>query len=77
MGNTQVLHQRFLQREKTAERGEVNKIGMDVSYDTFSQWCHNFDDFDIGGETIRVDTTDFSNVDFNTCIRLAKEFMDK
>lgn len=77
MGNTQVLHQRFLQREKTAERGEVNKLGMDVSYDMFSQWCHNLDDFDIGGETIRVDTTDFANVNFNTCIRLAKEFMDK
>lgn len=77
IGNTQVLHQRFLQREKTAERGEVNKIRMDVSYDKFNQWCHNFDDFDIGGETIQVDTTDFSNVDFNTCIRSAKEFMDK
>lgn len=25
VGNTQVLHQRFLHREKTAERGEVNK----------------------------------------------------
>lgn len=37
MGNTQVLHQRFLQREKTAECGEVNKIGMDVSYDTFTE----------------------------------------
>lgn len=76
MGNTRVLHQRFLQREKTAERGEVNKIGMDVSYDTFDQWCHNFDDFDIGGETVRVDTTNFTNVDFNTYIKLAKEFMD-
>ena len=76
MGNTRVLHQRFLQREKTAERGEVNKIGMDVSYDTFNQWCHNLDGFDIGGETVRVDTTNFTNVDFNTYIKLAKEFMD-
>lgn len=77
MGNTMVLHQRFLQREKTAERGEVNKIGMDVSYDTFNQWCHNLDDFDIGGKTIRVDTTDFFNVDFNTFIKSTKEFMGK
>ncbi len=77
MGDTRVLHQRFLEREKTAERGEVNKIGMDVPYETFNQWCHNLDDFDIGGETVRVDTTNFSNVNFNTYIKLAKEFMDK
>ena len=57
MGDTRVLHQRFLEREKTAERGEVNKIGMDVPYDTFNQWCHNLDSFDIGGETVRVNTT--------------------
>lgn len=76
MGDTRVLHQRFLKREKTAERGEVNKIGMDVPYDTFNQWCHNLDNFDIGGETVRVDTTNFSNVNFNTYIELAKGFMD-
>ena len=76
MGDTRILHQRFLKREKTAERGEVNKIGMDVPYDTFNQWCHNLDNFDIGGETVRVDTTNFSNVNFNTYIKLAKRFMD-
>lgn len=57
MGDTRILHQRFLEREKSAERGEVNKIGMDVPYDTFNQWCRNLDDFDIGGETVRVNTT--------------------
>ena len=77
MGDTRALHQRFLDREKTAERGEVNKIGEDVPYDMFRQWCRNLGGFDIGGETVRVDTTDFSSVNFNTCIKLAKEFMDK
>ncbi len=76
MGDTRVLHQRFLEREKSAERGEVNKIGMNVPYGTFNQWCHNLDDFDIGGETVRVDTTCFLDVDFNIYINLAKEFMD-
>lgn len=71
------MHQRFLEREETAERGEVNKIGMDVPYDTFNQWCHNLDDFDIGGKTVRVDTTNFANVNFNTYIKLAKGFMEK
>lgn len=77
IGDTRVLHQRFLKREKNAERGEVNKIGMEVPYDTFNQWCRNFDGFDIGGKTVRVDTTNFANVDFNTYIELAKEFMEK
>ena len=77
MGDTRVLHQRFLEREKTAERGEANKIGMDVPYDTFNQWCHNLKGFDIGEETVRVDTTYFPDVNFNTYINLAKEFMHK
>lgn len=77
MGDTRVLHQRFLEREKSAERGEVNKIGMDVPYDTFNQWCHNLDNFDVGGETVRIDTTCFPDVNFNTYVNLAKEFMDE
>ena len=74
-GDTRVLYQRFLEREKTAERGEVNKIGADVSYEDFDQWCRNLDGFDIGGERIRVDTTDFSKVDFDKYIESAKEFV--
>lgn len=77
VGDTHVLHQRFLKREKTAERGEVNKFGIDVPYDTFNQWCHNLDSFDIGGETVRIDTTSFSSVNFMTYIKLAKGFMDR
>lgn len=77
MGDTHVLYQRFLEREKTVERGEVNKMGMDVPYDMFDQLCRNLDGFDIGGETVCVDTTIFSNVDFNAYINLAKEFMDR
>lgn len=77
VGDTHVLHQRFLKREKTAERGEVNKFGIDVPYDTFNQWCHNLDSFDIGGETVRIDTTNFSSVNFITYIKLAKGFMDR
>ena len=55
----------------------MNKIGMDVPYDTFNQWCHNLDSFDIGGETVRIDTTNFSSVNFMTYIKLAKGFMDR
>lgn len=77
VGDTQVLYQRFVEREKTLERGQVNKIGSPVSFEDFNGWCHNLDGFDIGGEVIKVETSDFRLVDFPGFIALAKAFMDK
>lgn len=64
-----------MEREKTVERGQVNKIGMDVPGDVFDKWCHNLDNFDIGGEIVRVDTTYFNTVDFNHYIEFASQFL--
>ena len=74
-GDTKVLHRRFVEREETVERGQVNKIGSEVSYDDFNQWCHNLDSFDVGGEIVKVDTSDFNLVDFDSYYELAKQFM--
>lgn len=74
-GDTKVMHRRFVEREETAERGQVNKIGSEVSYDDFNQWCHNLDSFDVGGEIVNVDTSDFNLVDFDSYYELAKQFM--
>lgn len=76
VGDTQVLYKRFIDREKTDERGLANKIGMDVPYDTFDRWCHNFDGFYVGGEIIQVDTTDFAGVDFHAYIEAAGRFIN-
>lgn len=75
-GDTQILHKRFVEREETSERGQVNKIGSDVSYDIFNGWCHNLDSFDVGGKIIRVDTTDFDSVDFEGYYEAARRFMN-
>ena len=75
IGDTQILFKRFMDREKTLERGQANKIGHDVSYDTFDRWCHNFDNFNVGGEIIQVDTTDFAEVDFDHYIKSARQFI--
>lgn len=75
MGNTQILYERFIAREKTPERGQANKVGVDVSYEMFDQWCHNFDNFNVGGEIIEVDTTDFTKVNFSEYIESARQFM--
>lgn len=64
-----------MEREKTFERGQVNKIGVDVPYDVFDKWCRNLDNFDIGGEIVRVDTTDYNTVDFNHYIEFARQFI--
>ena len=74
-GNTQVLHKRFIEREESAERGQVNKIGSAVSYDDFNLWCHNLDSFDVGGKVVEVDTSDFDLVDFDGYYELAGQFM--
>ena len=74
-GDTQTLYKRFIEREKTIERGEVNKIGTDVPYDSFNQWCHNLNNFNVGGKIVQVDTTDFTKVDFNTYIEFARQFI--
>ena len=74
-GDTKVLHKRFVEREETLERGQVNKIGSEVSYDDFNQWCHNLDSFDVGGKVVEVDTSDFDLVDFDGYYELAEQFM--
>lgn len=74
-GDTKVLHRRFVEREATLERGQVNKIGSEVSYDDFNQWCHNLDSFDVGGKVAEVDTSDFDLVDFDGYYELAEQFI--
>ena len=77
IGDTQILYKRFMDREKTVERGQANKIGQDVSYDTFDRWCHNFDSFNVGGKIIQVDTTDFAEVNFDHYIKSARQFISE
>lgn len=74
-GDTQVLHKRFVEREETLERGQANKIGSDVSYDKFNEWCHSLDNFDVGGEIVRVDTSDFDTVDYDSYFEISRQFI--
>ena len=74
-GDTHILYQRFIEREKTAERGQVNKIGFDVPYDLFDTWCHNLDNFYVGQNIVKIDTSDFNTVDFSKYIEVARQFI--
>ena len=75
IGDTQILYKRFIDRENTVERGQANKIGFDVSYDIFDGWCHNLDNFNVGGKIIPVDTSDFTEVNFDNYIKSARQFL--
>ncbi len=83
VGDTDILHKRFNKREKSPKRGAVNTVGYEPSIDEFSKWCHNLDGFDVGGEIIKIDTTNFSanklkfSVNkFDEYIDIAKKFID-
>ena len=75
-GNTKILHKRFVDREATVERGQANKLGFEVQYEDFDMWCHKLDPFDVGGDVVEIDTTDFSKVDFVEYIDMAKRFIN-
>ena len=47
----------------------------DILYDEFDRVCHNLDGFNVGGEVVKVDTTDFSTVNFEEYIETAHKFL--
>ena len=74
-GDTRVLHKRFIEREETPDRGQANRMFAETSQIDFNRFCHNLDDFDVGGEKIIIDTTDFAKVDFESHIEAARAFV--
>ncbi len=74
-GDTDILYRRFIEREQTPERGEANRIGRAVALEDFEGWCRGLDGFDIGGEVIEVDTTDFGQVDTEGLVEAGRRFL--
>lgn len=74
-GDTKILYKRFIERDKLPERGQVNMMTDDFTYDDFSKWCHNLDSFNVGGKIVKIDTTDFNKVDFKNLIEIANSFI--
>jgi len=75
MGDTRILHKRFIEREKLPERGQANIMFSEISYNDFDKFCRNLDEFNVGGEIIKIDTTDFDKVDFENYIETARLFI--
>ncbi|MCL2841034.1 MAG: AAA family ATPase [Defluviitaleaceae bacterium] len=75
VGDTQVLHERFVKREKSPERGKANTMFSEVLYHDFDTWCRSLDGFNIDEEIIKIDTTDFTKIDYTHYIEKARLFM--
>ena len=76
IGDTRILHERYIEREKSLERGDANRDFEEIPHDRFDRYCHNLDAFDVGGEVIQVDTTDFEKVNFGNFIEIARSFIN-
>lgn len=75
IGDTQVLYDRYIERNKLPERGDANRDFIEPSYDVFDRYCHNLSKFSIDGKVEIIDTTDFKQVDFMNYIEKARLFM--
>jgi predicted kinase len=75
MGDTKVLYKRFIERDKNPERGQVNVWPYEPSYNEFCGWCRNLDAFNVGGEIIEADTSDFEKVDFESLVEAGRMFI--
>ena len=74
-GDTRKLYERFYDREKQPERGQANQIHSELSYEDFDKWIKPLGDFTVGVKTIKIDTTDFELVDFDSHIKTAHSFL--
>jgi len=75
-GDTRILHQRYIERANSSERGQVYNIGGgSILYKDFEKYCRNLDAFDIGVKTIEVDTSCFEHVDYQGLITVARAFL--
>jgi predicted kinase len=77
LGDLHVLCDRFNEREKTPERAEVHRMGdMPFTYDAFEKVISPLGDFNIGGEIVKINATDFNAVDFGKHLETAHSFIN-
>jgi predicted kinase len=76
-GDTNELYKRYIEREKSPERGDANRDFEEIAFEKFDGYCHNLDAFNVGGRSIMIDTTNFNEVNFENHIETAREFINR
>ena len=75
VGDTKVLYDRYIERNKLPERGDANRDFDEPSYEIFDGYCNTLSKFNIGGKVEIIDTTDFAQVDYINYIEKARLFL--
>ena len=59
IGNLEILHKRFLERDNSPERGKANKInGLLDEFSIFKTSVKPLTEFNIGDKLVKIDTSD-------------------
>lgn len=76
LGDLRILYKRFIERDKLPTRGQANQMWDEINFEDFKKGISPLGDFTIGGEIVKIDTTDFGTVDFESHIETARLFMN-
>ncbi|MCL2375989.1 MAG: ATP-binding protein [Defluviitaleaceae bacterium] len=76
LGDMAVLYKRFIARDALPERGTANKTWSDYTFEDYTKDCNTLEKFNIGGEIVKIDTTDINAVDFSKYIEMTHTFME-
>ena len=74
LGDLPVLYKRFAARDMLAERGTANKMWGEYTFEDYLEDNVHLAEFDIGGEIVKIDATDFEAVDFCKYLEKADGF---
>jgi dephospho-CoA kinase len=75
-GDLKILHKRFIERDNSPERDRLNKInGLLDDFTVFEQTIKSLGDFSVGDQIIKIDTTDFSKIDFKYYAKIGYSFI--
>lgn len=75
-GNFEVLHERFLEREKTLERVDISTRGLFENYEVYKRLMRRIDFFYIGGLHFVIDTTEFDKPNWDRYIEMARLYIN-
>jgi len=76
LGDLKVLYERFMIREVLPERGVANVMWGNYTFENYVKGNVPLGEFNIGGEIVKIDTTDIASVNFNKYIKIAHTFME-
>ena len=74
-GDFCILCDRFNERDRAPERGDANRLPEPFTYEAFKEHVSPLGEFNIGGDIVRIDATDYNAVDFTSHIEAARLFI--